>query len=320
MCRQGLRKTHERSDPACRFHGSDARGNLAVSRGETARATGHAAPGDGDGEEPTRPRHVPFEQMTMFETKGGISLHYLPGPLDIWISNEVVNQAGEWYDSQAERPLTEAETRPYEQYRQRLATRCQTERAADRLAKIVDRYLPEVSQETRSYMIRFPHEIKRLLAKARRIRRKMKARTRPPAPASHGGKNRTASSRPETKAKQRSGERAGDAKRESQPSARDAATANEDSQDEVVDRGSAEATGSKQQLAATGTSGNAAQAKENDGHPDEGEELYSETRGEPRTPSRSPRRRPTQPSEQAVQRVQEHMRACRLRRSQMRTH
>ena len=41
----------------------------------------------------------------------------------------------------------------------------------------------------------------------------------------------------------------------------------------------------------------------------------------PRTPSRSPRRRPArQPSARAVQLVQEHMRACRQRRSQMRTH
>ena len=41
----------------------------------------------------------------------------------------------------------------------------------------------------------------------------------------------------------------------------------------------------------------------------------------PRTPSRSPRRRPTrQPSARAVQLVQEHMRACRQRRSQMCTH
>ena len=115
MCRQGLRKTHERSDPACRFHGSDARGNTAVVRGDTARSTGHAAPGDGDGEEPARPRHVPFEPMTRFVTKGGIGLHYFPGPLDKWIRREVVNQAGEWYDSQAGRPLTEAEKGEYEQ-------------------------------------------------------------------------------------------------------------------------------------------------------------------------------------------------------------
>ena len=73
MCRQGLRKTHVRSDPAYRFHGSDARGNTAVAHGDTARSTGHAAPGDGDGEEPARPRHVPFEQMTRFVTKGGLA-------------------------------------------------------------------------------------------------------------------------------------------------------------------------------------------------------------------------------------------------------
>ena len=78
VCRQGLRKTHERADPACRFHGSDARGNEAVARGGATRSAGQAAPGgEGSGEVPARPRHVPFEQMTRFVTKGGIGLHYL---------------------------------------------------------------------------------------------------------------------------------------------------------------------------------------------------------------------------------------------------
>ena len=107
VCRQGFRKTHERSDPACSFHGSDARGNTAVVRGDTTRTAAHAAPGEGGGEEPARPKHVPFEQMTRFVTKGGIGLHYLPGPPDKWIRREVLNQAGEWYDSQAGRPLAE---------------------------------------------------------------------------------------------------------------------------------------------------------------------------------------------------------------------
>ena len=108
--------------------------------------------------------------MTRFVTKGGIGLHYLPGPLDKWTCREVVDRAGEWHDNQADRPLNEAEKGEYPQYRQRLEARRQTGKEADKLAKIVDKYLPDVSQETRSYMIRFPHEIHSLLAKARRIR------------------------------------------------------------------------------------------------------------------------------------------------------
>ena len=103
-------------------------------RGDTTRTTAHAAPGESGGEEPARPKHVPFEQMTRFAPKGAIGLHYLPGPLDKWISREVLNQAGEWYDRQAGRPLTEAEQGEYEQYGQRLAARRQTGQDADKLA------------------------------------------------------------------------------------------------------------------------------------------------------------------------------------------
>ena len=74
--------------------------------------------GEGSGEVPARPRHVPFEQMTRFVTKGGIGLHYLPGPLDKWACREVVDRAGEWHDNQAGRPLNEAEKGEYAQYRE----------------------------------------------------------------------------------------------------------------------------------------------------------------------------------------------------------
>ena len=123
---------------------------------------------------------------------------------------------------------------------ERLAARRQTGRDADRLAGIVDRYLPDVPQETRSYMIRFPHEIKGLLTKARRIRRKMKARAGRSAPAGHKGKTRKASTR------MQSGGRTEDARKTPQPTARDAAAIptqaeEDDGQLEEVDLGSAEA-------------------------------------------------------------------------------
>ena len=117
VCRQGLRKTHERADPACRFHGSDARGNTAVARGDVARGADQAAPRGEGSSEAARPRqHVPFEQMTRFVTKGGIGLHYLPGPLDQWACRDVVEREGEWHDNQAGRPLNEAEKGEYTQY------------------------------------------------------------------------------------------------------------------------------------------------------------------------------------------------------------
>ena len=46
VCRQGLRKTHERADPACRCHGSDARGNEAVVRGGAPEVQAKQLPGE----------------------------------------------------------------------------------------------------------------------------------------------------------------------------------------------------------------------------------------------------------------------------------
>ena len=48
---------------------------------------------------------------------------------------------------------------------------------ADKLARIVERYLPDLANETRCYMVRYPHEVKNLLRQARRIRRRIKSRT-----------------------------------------------------------------------------------------------------------------------------------------------
>ena len=71
ICQQGFRKTHKRADPACRFHGTDVRGNVAVTRGEASRPKAHAAPKDSGRERTARPTQVPFTHMTRFVTKGG---------------------------------------------------------------------------------------------------------------------------------------------------------------------------------------------------------------------------------------------------------
>ena len=55
-------------------------------------------------------------------------------------------------------------------------TRCRVGEKADKLANIVASYMPQLANETRAYMIRFPHEVKKLLKKARQIRKKIKAR------------------------------------------------------------------------------------------------------------------------------------------------
>ena len=74
------------------------------------------------------------------------------------------------------KPLSAAEKEQYEKYQQRLVDRCRVGEKADKLANIVDSYMPHLANETRAYMIRFPHEVKKLLKKARQIRKKIKAR------------------------------------------------------------------------------------------------------------------------------------------------
>ena len=177
ICQQGFRKTHERADPACRFHGTDARGNVPVTRGEAAQPQPRASPEDRDRERTARPPQVPFEHMTRFVTRGGIGLHFLPGPLDKWIPREVRKQEGEWTDSKTGRSLSTDEKGEFRQYRRQLARRNRVGQNADKLARIVDRYLPDLANETRCYMIRYPHEVKNLLRQARRIRRRIKSRT-----------------------------------------------------------------------------------------------------------------------------------------------
>ena len=141
ICAPGYRKTHVRQDPACRLHG--IKENMATSiRPRQKGWSGHSG----------GPPRVPFEHMTRLVTKGGIGLHFLPGPLDKWISREVRKQDGEWTDSKTGR-----------QYRRQLARRTRVGRNADKPARIVDRDLPDLANETRCYMIRYPHEVKNLL-------------------------------------------------------------------------------------------------------------------------------------------------------------
>ena len=60
------------------------------------------------------PPRVPFEHMTQLVTKEGIGLHFLPGPLDKWISREIRKQDGEWIDSKTGRPLSADEKGEFE--------------------------------------------------------------------------------------------------------------------------------------------------------------------------------------------------------------
>ena len=69
ICTPGYRKMHVRQDPACRLHG--IKENMATS----IRPRQKGGSGHGGG-----PPRIPFEHMTRLVTKGGIGLHFLPGP------------------------------------------------------------------------------------------------------------------------------------------------------------------------------------------------------------------------------------------------
>ena len=49
-------------------------------------------------------------------------------------------------------------------------------KAADKLVKITDKYLPRVTAEARVYIMKFPHKIPVLLKQARKVRKKAKSR------------------------------------------------------------------------------------------------------------------------------------------------
>ena len=214
---------------------------------------------------------------------------------------------------------------------------------ADKLARIVERYLPDLANETRCYMIRFPHEVKNLLRKARRIRRTIKTRKNWQTAASHAGTTRR--TKPTTAVmRQRGGGTKDEREAPRPPTAEGDATATptKDNEDEggldEVDWGSAEfedATPGKDTGSARSESPDGAgQSSGNMGA--HRPRTPSRNRSPPRestpvvlrpnlgaqrlqTPSRSPIRRPArrQPSIWEVQRVQEHMGASRQRRGQM---
>ena len=131
--------------------------------------------------------------MVHFVTKKGLGLLFHPGPLDKWIGREV------HYEEETERfwetpgeYFNDEMTKSYTAYRGRLQKRRALGRAADKLVKITDKYLPKVTDETRVYVMRFPHKIPILLKQARRVRKKAK-----------GHATRGEASRPRRKDRQR---------------------------------------------------------------------------------------------------------------------
>ena len=74
--------------------------------------------------------------------------------------------------------LSTEEREEYERYLERFHKRCKLGGKADRLVRIVDRYMPRIAEENRIFVMRFPDKVEKMLRRARGIRRKIPARRR----------------------------------------------------------------------------------------------------------------------------------------------
>ena len=94
-------------------------------------------------------------------------LLYDPETLDKWISRtiEPTDQGG-YRDAQTGETLAPEDEASYEHYRRRLCERYRTGEQADRLVRIVDRYMPAIADENRTYVMKYPHKVLTMLKQA----------------------------------------------------------------------------------------------------------------------------------------------------------
>eukprot|EP00439_Symbiodinium_sp_Y106_P069707 s5317_g12.t1 len=104
-------------------------------------------------------------------------MQYPPDPLDKWIARDIQLSPGRDYvDNTTGEALSTEEGEEYEQYQRCFHKRCKLGGKADRLVRIVDRYMPRIAEENRIFVMRFPDKVGKMLRSARGIRRKIRAR------------------------------------------------------------------------------------------------------------------------------------------------
>ncbi|CAE7774197.1 unnamed protein product [Symbiodinium sp. CCMP2592] len=128
--------------------------------------------------------------MVQHETRGGLHFLFHPSPLDVWIGRNVQHndETGKLYDEKGE-PLGESDREAYAGYRGRLSQRRALGAAADKLVKITDEFMPRITNETRAFIMRFPHRIPKLLKDARKVKKKKKQAQRGTRAAQHSQDN-----------------------------------------------------------------------------------------------------------------------------------
>ena len=160
-------------------------GPRQCARESPAPQAGGAQPEQGDattlaceppgGDGPPQPS---LDHKVRFVTRKGLGLLFHPGPLDKWIGREVTYEeaTGRFWETPGEY-LSDEMAESYAAYRGRLRKRHALGKAADKLVKITDKYLPRITDEARVYIMKFPHKIPVLLKQARKVRKKAKSRT-----------------------------------------------------------------------------------------------------------------------------------------------
>ena len=171
ICQTGYRKVHERADPQCRLHGVEGRATQVKT---APRSEGTPPP---RGEMPAAASTGPPQaDKVLFRTRRGLHLQYNPEPhIDRWMNSELkfdAEQGG--FVKPSGKGLNASERSTYARYRRRHRERCQMGDLADKLTRMVDKYLPRVADESRVYIMRFPEKIPDLLRRVRKIRRKLK--------------------------------------------------------------------------------------------------------------------------------------------------
>ena len=170
VCTTGFRKTHEPNVPPSWF---DFQGDCTSGTGKQEGEEGHQPRTVGE-----ELKSAGHDQMTLFVTRK----HAVParpaGQMDS--PGHSAQSRGDYVDNTAGETLilSTEEREEYERYLERFHKRCKLGGKADRLVRIVDRYMPRIAEENRIFVMRFPDKVEKMLRRARGIRRKIRARRR----------------------------------------------------------------------------------------------------------------------------------------------
>ena len=139
------------------------------------------------------PPQPSLNHKVRFVTGKGLGLLFHSRPLDKWIGRDVTYEeaTGRLWETLGEY-LSDEMAESYAAYRGRLRKRHALGKAADKLVKITDKYLPRITDEARVYIMKFPHKIPVLLKQARKVQKKAKSRAAQGGRKSFSARDKTA--------------------------------------------------------------------------------------------------------------------------------